>query len=172
MKFLSLFIIFISASALSYSQTRKYKIDLPQRDSVAVRPYKFTGIYKSGTLNWSLEFEKDKSEKIIYNSANNSTSLYETIKPNGVRVVQFQFQFINLTSKILLDTTVAYEVDLRDGHAIEPATAIIRFKKEFSEEPYKAKLVWFYYDYFDLKDKTRKIQINPRTYFIDLYKNN
>jgi hypothetical protein len=172
MKSLTLLIIFTSASLLIYSQTKKYKFELPQRDSVAVRPYKFMGTYKSCTLNWSLEYEKEESKKVVYSSANNSTSIYETIKPNGLRVVQFTFQFFNLTSKLLFDTTVAYEIDLRDKYAIESATAIIRFKKELSEEPYRAKLIWFYYDYFDVKDKTRKIQIDPRTYIIDLYKNN
>lgn len=172
MKFLSLVFIFISASALSYSQTKKYKFEFPQRDSIAVRPYKFMGNYKSGTLYWSLQYEKEESKKVVYPSANNSTSIYETIKPNGLRVVQFQFQFFNLSSKLLFDTTVAYEVDLRDNYAIEPATAIIRFKRELPEEPYKAKLIWFYYDYPDIKDKTRKIKIDPRVYNIDLYKNN
>ena len=172
MKFLSLLIIFISASALSYSQTKKYKFELPPRDSVAIRPYKFIGTYKSGNLYWSLEYEKEESKKVVYSDANTSTSIYETIKPNGERVVQFNFQFYNLTSKLLFDTTVAYVVNLRDKYAIEPATAIIRFNKQLSEEPYRAKIVWFYYDFPDIKDKTQKIQIDPRTYIIDLYKNN
>jgi hypothetical protein len=45
------------------------------------------GKYKTGTLNWSLEYEKEESKKVVYSSANNSTSIYETIKPNGLRVV-------------------------------------------------------------------------------------
>jgi hypothetical protein len=168
---LLLFLNLLISMNLLYSQNKiKYNFELPERDSVAVRPSKFVGTYKSGSLYWSIEYEKEESKHVVYASANNSTSIYETVKPNGTRVIQFQFQFYNSTSKLLLDTTFAFEIGLRDGHAIEPATGIERFKRVIPDEPYRANLIWFYYDYPDSKDKSRKIQMPPRTYVIDLYK--
>lgn len=168
---LLLFISFFITTNFLFSQSKvKYNFELPERDSVAVRPYKFSGSYKPGTLYWVIEYEKDESKHVVYADANNSTSIYETVKPNGTRVIQFQFQFYNSTSKLLLDTTFAFEIGLRDGNAIEPATGIERFKRDIPDEPFKANLIWSYYDYPDSKDKTRKIQIAPRTYVIELYK--
>ncbi|OQP65496.1 hypothetical protein A3860_17685 [Niastella vici] len=68
----------------------------------------------------------------------------------------------------MLDTAIAFEVDLKDGYALEPATDIIRFKHYVSEEPYKANLIWSYTDFPDIKDKKRKIQIPARSYVIEL----
>lgn len=168
---LFLFFSFLITTNMIYSQNKvKYNFELPERDSIAVRPSKFIGTYKPGSLYWSLDYEKEESKQVVYPSPNNSTSNDNTIKPNGLRVVQFRFQFYNSTSKLLIDTAYAFEVDLRDGHAIEPATDIIRFKRDISEEPYRANLIWSYYDCPDINDKSRKIQIPPRTYVIDLYK--
>jgi hypothetical protein len=166
---LFLLFVYILTTNLLYSQSKiKYTFELPQRDSLAVRPYKFIGTYRPGILNWSVEFEKEESKHVVYVSPNNSTSNDNVIKPNGVRVIQFRFQFFDSKSKIILDTAIAFEVDLKDGYALEPATDIIRFKHYLPEEPYKANLIWSYSDFPDIKNKKRKLQIAARSYVIEL----
>ena len=54
---------------------------------------------------------------------------------------------------------------------MEPMSDIIRVKSDILAEPFKANIIWFYYDYPDIKDRTRKIQIENRIYVIELYKN-
>jgi hypothetical protein len=168
---LLLFLTFLIPMNLLYSQNKvKYNFELPERDSVAVRPSKFIGTYKSGSLYWSLTFETEESKQVVYPSPNNSTSNGSTVRPNGLRVAQFRFQFFDSKSNLLLDTTYATEINLRDGHATESATDIIRFKRDILDEPFQVNLIWFYYDYPDINDKSRKLQMPPRTYVIDLYK--
>lgn len=163
--FTSLIFLFLANQLLS--QTIKYKFNLPKRDkrssdTVAFRPYEFSGSYKNGTISYNIEFERD------FPNGANFMENENNIKANGFRNVMFRFQFFDSNSKKLLDETTQFQIELRDGHAIPPNTWIIRFKYQIPE-PYQVKFSWAFYEQPDLVNKLKETYIWSSSYIIDLF---
>ncbi len=174
MKFLPVVILLFSINSL-FAQKKKYTFLLPQCDTFSFRPTVFGGTFKNSTfwgyVKYKKDFDKPKDEKdrdFLELHPNLALTDVHT-KPDGFRMVRFRFQFYD-SSKMMLDTTIKFPIDLLEGYAIPPDTDIQRFSFKLKTEPQRLIFTWSFYDRLNPSDPKEKVFVWKDSQLIELYK--